>query len=146
MPEYLAPGVYVEEIPSGAKPIEGVSTSTAGLLGLDMVAALRQAAEAEGRPWNKAGARDPGIALLELFAWLTERLAARGGQLPASGLPHAARLAAAALALVADRKLPSSSVLQQTRFFPGQRLDGKGRVTSTSTPPPKVARRSREQD
>jgi hypothetical protein len=33
MPEYLAPGVYVEEIDLGAKPIEGVSTSTAGFLG-----------------------------------------------------------------------------------------------------------------
>jgi len=33
MPEYLAPGVYVEEIEIGAKPIEGVSTSTAGFLG-----------------------------------------------------------------------------------------------------------------
>lgn len=34
MPEYLAPGVYIEEISLGAKPIEGVSTSNAGFLGL----------------------------------------------------------------------------------------------------------------
>ena len=34
MPEYLSPGVYVEEIDTGAKPIEGVSTSTAGMVGL----------------------------------------------------------------------------------------------------------------
>jgi uncharacterized protein len=33
MPEYLSPGVYVEELPSGSQPIEGVSTSTAGFLG-----------------------------------------------------------------------------------------------------------------
>jgi len=33
MPSYLHPGVYVEEIPSGAKPIEGVSTSIAALIG-----------------------------------------------------------------------------------------------------------------
>ena len=33
MPEYLSPGVYVEEVPSGAQPIEGVSTSTAGFVG-----------------------------------------------------------------------------------------------------------------
>src|ERR1051325_2518428 len=33
MPEYLSPGVYVEEIDTGNKPIEGVSTSTAGMLG-----------------------------------------------------------------------------------------------------------------
>jgi uncharacterized protein len=34
MPEYLAPGVYVEEVPSTNKPIEGVSTSTAGFVGV----------------------------------------------------------------------------------------------------------------
>lgn len=33
MPTYLHPGVYIEEIPSGAKPIEGVSTSTAAFVG-----------------------------------------------------------------------------------------------------------------
>ncbi len=33
MPEYLSPGVYVEEIELGPRPIEGVSTSTAGFLG-----------------------------------------------------------------------------------------------------------------
>lgn len=34
MPEYLAPGVYVEEIDTGSKPIEGVSTSTCGMVGV----------------------------------------------------------------------------------------------------------------
>ena len=34
MAEYLAPGVYVEEVSLGSKPIEGVSTSTAGFLGV----------------------------------------------------------------------------------------------------------------
>jgi len=33
MPEYLSPGVYIEEFEMGARPIEGVSTSTAGFLG-----------------------------------------------------------------------------------------------------------------
>ncbi|MGH8248622.1 MAG: hypothetical protein ACREUU_19610, partial [Gammaproteobacteria bacterium] len=34
MPEYLAPAVYVEEVDTGNKPIEGVSTSTAGMIGV----------------------------------------------------------------------------------------------------------------
>jgi phage tail sheath protein FI len=34
MPEYLTPGVYIEEFEMGAKPIEGVSTSTAGFVGM----------------------------------------------------------------------------------------------------------------
>jgi uncharacterized protein len=33
MPEYLYPGVYVEEVDTGNEPIEGVSTSTVGFLG-----------------------------------------------------------------------------------------------------------------
>ena len=33
MPEYLAPGVYIEEVSYRAKGIEGVSTSTAGFVG-----------------------------------------------------------------------------------------------------------------
>ncbi len=34
MPEYLSPGVYVEEVATGPRPIEGVSTSTTGFVGL----------------------------------------------------------------------------------------------------------------
>lgn len=33
MAEYLSPGVYVEEIPGGSKPIEAVGTSTVGFIG-----------------------------------------------------------------------------------------------------------------
>ena len=33
MPEYVAPGVYIEEVPFRSKPIEGVNTSTAGFVG-----------------------------------------------------------------------------------------------------------------
>jgi len=32
MPEYLYPGVYIEEIERGPRPIEGVPTSTAAFL------------------------------------------------------------------------------------------------------------------
>lgn len=33
MPSYLHPGVYIEEIPSGSRPIEGVATSVAAFIG-----------------------------------------------------------------------------------------------------------------
>jgi phage tail sheath protein FI len=33
MPDYLAPGVYIEEVEFGSRVIEGVSTSTAGFVG-----------------------------------------------------------------------------------------------------------------
>ncbi|KNY25318.1 phage tail sheath family protein [Pseudobacteroides cellulosolvens] len=44
MPEYLSPGVYVEEFESGPRPMEGVSTSTAGFIG------LAEKGEVEGLP------------------------------------------------------------------------------------------------
>ena len=34
MPQYLSPGVYVEEVESGSRPIEGVGTAVAGFVGL----------------------------------------------------------------------------------------------------------------
>src|SRR6476661_3782905 len=34
MPTYLTPGVYVEEVPSANKPIEGVGTAVAAFVGL----------------------------------------------------------------------------------------------------------------
>src|SRR5215468_2082733 len=33
MPEYLSPGVYIEEVP-GPQPIQGVSTGTTGMVGV----------------------------------------------------------------------------------------------------------------
>lgn len=34
MPEYLSPGVYVEQVPPSARPIAGVGTGTAGFIGI----------------------------------------------------------------------------------------------------------------
>src|SRR2546423_7829354 len=34
MPNYLTPGVYVEEVEAGSRPIEGVGTATAAFVGL----------------------------------------------------------------------------------------------------------------
>lgn len=44
MAEYLSPGVYVEEFDSGGQPLEGVSTSTGGFIG------LAQKGKTEGLP------------------------------------------------------------------------------------------------
>ena len=41
--EYLRPGVFVEEVPSGAFPIEGVGTSTAGFVGIATKGQLNKA-------------------------------------------------------------------------------------------------------
>src|SRR5260370_40479086 len=41
MPEYLAPGVYVEEVSFRAKSIEGVPTSTTGFAGMTRYGPVR---------------------------------------------------------------------------------------------------------
>ena len=43
MPNYLTPGVYVEEIPSQSKPIEGVGTAVAAFVGLAPGGPINQA-------------------------------------------------------------------------------------------------------
>ncbi len=52
MAEYLSPGVYVEEFDSGAQPLEGASTSTAGFIG------LAQRGAVEGIPELVTGVAD----------------------------------------------------------------------------------------
>jgi Bacteriophage tail sheath protein len=67
MPEYLAPGVYVEEVPSAVKPIAGVGTSTAGFVGVstdiggtwDPERKAGMPAQATGEPYSQADALRP---------------------------------------------------------------------------------------
>jgi uncharacterized protein len=51
MPQYLSPGVYVEEVPSSAAPIAGVSTSIAAFIG--------QAADNVTMPFRPGRPLDP---------------------------------------------------------------------------------------
>ena len=59
MPEYLSPGVYVEELAAARRPIEGVSTSTAGARRRDRTWAAERC-----RSWSPATAnsRAPSAA------------------------------------------------------------------------------------
>ncbi len=47
MPEYLSPGVYVEEVDRGPKPIEGVGTAMAAFVGFSEKASLTQEVDGE---------------------------------------------------------------------------------------------------
>ncbi len=49
MPTYLAPGVYVEEVESGSKPIEAAGTSTAAFVGFTVKAPEDNPDDPEGR-------------------------------------------------------------------------------------------------
>src|SRR5688572_20814962 len=43
MPSYLSPGVYIEEVDRGSKPIEAVGTSTAAFIGESAVGPANEA-------------------------------------------------------------------------------------------------------
>ena len=70
MPEYLSPGVYVEEVPAGPRPIEGVSTSTAGFVGPTRRGPLRPrlvTSWGDFRSWF-GGLVDPDVGYLPFAA------------------------------------------------------------------------------
>ncbi|MFF7633294.1 phage tail sheath family protein [Kitasatospora sp. NPDC008050] len=68
MPSYLTPGVYVEEVQSGARPIEGVGTAVAALVGF-----------AETGPWHEPTLVTNWDQYVQQFGGFTE----------GSYLPHA---------------------------------------------------------
>lgn len=60
MTVYLAPGVYVDEVPSAVKPIAGVGTSTAGFVGVSAdIADDDMPARPGGGSYSQAAALDP---------------------------------------------------------------------------------------
>jgi hypothetical protein len=120
MPEYHSPGVYVVEVASNPRPIEGVSESTAGLIGSEVVEQLQRLVN---QVETKSDAKDLGIALVELVAWISDMLVRRLDQLGNEAYLPTATLAAAALALVKDVPPSEKSVVKKIRFFEGQLLE-----------------------
>ena len=89
MPIYLSPGVYVEEVPSGSAPIAGVSTSTAGFIGVvpDDVA-MPSLPDGTAYPLAPAGAAQ----LVTSWTEYTRRFGSQGGDVRGpTALSHAVR-------------------------------------------------------
>ena len=128
MPEYLSPGVFIEEIPARLKAIEGVSTSTAGFVG-----------EAErgpvpgGFPQNGTTvmgtsngfvvARDEAPQLVTSFAEYQRAFGCAGGR------PHGRRLPGPRRARLLRQRRPEQYVVATK---PGQ----QDSVSKKNPPPP----------
>jgi phage tail sheath protein FI len=128
MPTYQYPAVYVAEVEAQVRPIEGVSTSTAALLGPDCLAHLRARIERLPPNWTDAKRGDPGIALLELVAWISESLLYRGGRMPDRAARSLSRVAAASLQSLQGCRLPKGSALKKIEVFAtrvGTNRDGR---------------------
>ncbi len=117
MPTYQYPAVYVAEVETQVRPIVGVSTSTAALLGPDCLAHLRARIERLSPNWTDAKRGDPGIALLELVAWISESLLYRGGRMPDRAARSLSRVAAASLQSLQGCRLPKGSALKKIEVF-----------------------------
>jgi hypothetical protein len=72
--------------------------------------------------WTQFNDSDPGITLLELFAFLTENLLYRQNQIPPRGIPVARRLADAALALAGTGAAQGACLPPRVNYFDGQLL------------------------
>src|SRR4249920_2710333 len=99
MPEYLSPGVYVEEIDAHVHPIPGVSTSIDSVSLRSLVAEIRNLVKSQVPEWTDSTETDPGVTLLELFVWLSENLLYRAGEIPERGRTAALRAASALSAM-----------------------------------------------
>jgi hypothetical protein len=121
MPEYLAPGVYIEESDARVTPIPGVSTvddATARAL----LAVIKPVMEQTQPGWTSFNDADPGITLLQLFAWIAESLLYRSTTDPE--LRRRAALAAASnLVAVASTCAMDRETLKRPHFFDGQLID-----------------------
>jgi hypothetical protein len=122
MPEYLSPGVYVEEVNTGAHSIPGVSTPIDSVRLQSLVTELKKVVVAQVPAWTDSNEADPGVTLLELFAWLTENMVYGVRDIPERGRVAALRVANALLAQgssCAATEVP----LTRPSFFAGQLLD-----------------------
>ena len=122
MPEYLFPGVYVEEIDAGIEEIPGVATSTSGPASESLAADLRRAIQAHAPGWTGGNESDPGVTLVNVFAFLAESLLSRAAQIPERG--RAAILqASASLAALGRAGEAGRETLKRPHFFSGRLLD-----------------------
>jgi len=120
MPEYRAPGVYVEEYDSTPKTIPGVSTSIDDAAMRSLVESFEPIIAVAQPDWTGSNRSDPGVTLIEMFAWLAEGIAYR-----ADGASDARREALLrALATLSTLPCaPACVPVARPNFFSGRLLD-----------------------
>jgi len=121
MPEYLAPGVYLEETDANVTPIPGVPTSIDDETARGLVAAVEPIIRRFLPDWSGFNDSDPGVTLVQLFAFLSESLLYRFGPGERRQLDVVLRAmtdVARAAGCAAER-----STLKRPVFFDGRMLD-----------------------
>ena len=88
----------------------------------DFAEALRERVAAHTPEWTGGNDSDPGISLVELFAFLTESLLYRANLIPERGRASAIRLAQSALMLAGPAAAVTPGTLERLRYFAGRLL------------------------
>jgi hypothetical protein len=88
----------------------------------DLARVLREWTAVHAPDWTDVTDADPGITLLQLFAFFAESLEARGDAIPERGRLSAARLARSALALAGMNAPAPDCALVRNRYFSGRLL------------------------
>jgi len=163
VPEYLAPGVYVEETSFRAKSIEGVGTSTTAFVGptrkgpvatlTEIPELLTSFADFErlygGLADLRFGAADPGTATTNFLAHAVRAYFNEGGSRLYIARTYTARSAAApadqpaqGFASSANLATGAGNVVQFSARFAGECGNGVVRVREVESPAPATARRA----
>lgn len=122
MPEYLYPGVYVEETDAGTTPIEGVPTVVDPARLRALAADLARVASAHAPGWTDRADADPGVTLVDLVAFLAGNLHC-GAEGPGARERSAAIRAASALAGFAQPSVRDCAPIVRPRWFAGRLID-----------------------
>src|SRR5262249_40742436 len=88
----------------------------------DLAEALRERVAVYTPDWTGGNDSDPGVSLIELFAFLAESLLYRANLIPERGRASAIRLAQSALMLAGPATAVTPGTLERLRYFAGQLL------------------------
>ena len=88
----------------------------------DLAEALRERVAVYAPEWTGGNDSDPGVSLIELFAFLAESLLYRATLIPERGRASAIRLAQSALMLAGPATAVTPGTLERLRYFAGQLL------------------------
>jgi phage tail sheath protein FI len=110
-PQYLNPGVYIAEVPSGSRPIEGVGTSVAAFVGINVEKSIRSLVDkAESK-------EEAGVALAEITHWLVSALYRQKDTVRSEAYEHLAEAVGIALALLTEHRSSHGNGVRSVRYL-----------------------------
>ena len=139
MIERLYPGVYLTEVPFDAKPIDGVSAMTSPSEGTHTAEHAARLGGESAPGWTQPNQGDPGVTLVELFAFLAETPLHRAAQQFAdSARGHGGDADTLLAQYVPQGGRHAGANGTVTPLYSGQQPPAAGQVQPLTPPPPAI--------